>query len=122
MARLRVLVFVLTLTTAVPAGAETGAQSDPNISSSIIRFHAEDPMRSERRGFAFPIIEYTDQTGVRQQRKGIIASRVIAPNALIGVGLFETAPKTRGYWGDVPPNVAPRRSKRAAALGLNWRF
>jgi len=122
MVRLRVLAFALAMISAVPVEAETIAQTDANISSALNRFHAEDPMRAERRGFAFPIIEYTDQTGTRQQRKGIIASKVIAPNTLIGVGLFETTRKTRGYWGDVPPNVGPRHSRKAASVGLNWRF
>lgn len=122
MSRLRVLAFALAMISAVPGEAETAAQTDANISSAMSRFHAEDPMRAERRGFAFPIIEYTDQTGTRQQRKGIIASKVIAPNTLIGVGLFETTPKTRGYWGDVPPNVTPRHSRKAVSVGLNWRF
>ena len=122
MVRLKVLTFALALISAVPGGAQTVAPKDANVPPSILRFHAEDPMKAERRGFSFPIIEYTDQTGVRQQRKGIIVSQDIAPNTLIGVGLFETAPKTRGYWGDLPPNVAPRRPKKAAAIGLNWRF
>ena len=121
MVRLRVLAFALVLVSSAQVGAETGAQTDANM-SSIFRFRAEDPMQAERRGFSFPVVEYTDQAGVRQKRKGIIASQMIAPNTLIGVGLFETAPKSRGYWGDVPPNVAPRHNRKAAAVGLNWRF
>ena len=122
MVRLKVLTFALALIAAVPCGAQTGVQADENAPSSIFRFHAEEPLQAEKRGLTFPVIEYTDQTGARQQRKGIILSQDIAPNTLIGVGLFETAPKTRGYWGDLPPNVAPRRPKKSAAIGLNWRF
>jgi hypothetical protein len=122
MARLTVLTFATALVFAVPGEAQTSANVEANAPISTIRFRVEDPLQIERRGFSFPVVEYTDQTGVRQQRKGIIASRMIAPDTMIGIGLFETSPKTQGYWGDVPPNVAPRRSRRAAAVGLNWRF
>lgn len=121
MTRLKVLAFALALTSAVPGEAETGVE-ETNALPSTIRFRAEDPMRVERRGFSFPVVEYTDQSGTRLQRKGIIASKMIAPDTLVGIGLFETSPKTRGYWGDVPPNVAPRHNRRAAAIGLSWRF
>jgi hypothetical protein len=122
MARLTVLAFATALVFAVPGEAQTSANVEANAPTSTIRFRAEDPLQIERRGFSFPVVEYTDQTGARQQRKGVIASKMIAPGTLIGIGLFETSPKTQGYWVDVPPNVAPRRSRRAAAIGLNWRF
>jgi hypothetical protein len=122
LARLRVLALAVVLTTAVPGEAETGGAAEANAPISVIRFHAEDPIQVKSRGFAFPIVQYTDPRGVRQQRKGIIASKMIAPDTLVGIGLFETTPKSQGTWGDVPPNVAPRRSRRAAAIGLNWRF
>ena len=120
--RLRVLAFAVALTSAVPGEAETGGATEANAPTSAIRFHAEEPIQLKSRGFSVPIVEYTDPDGVRQQRKGIIASKMIAPDTLVGIGLFETTPKSQGYWGDVPPNVAPRRSKRSAAIGLNWRF
>jgi hypothetical protein len=122
LARLRVLAFALALTSAVPGEAEPGAGTEANAPTSTIRFGAEGTLQVERRGFSFPVIEYTDPTAARQHRRGIIASKEIAPDTLIGIGLFETSPRTSGYWGDVPPNVAPRRSRRAAAVGFNWRF
>jgi hypothetical protein len=121
LARLRVLAFAAALTFAAPGEAETGGAVEANAPPSAIRFSAEDPLQIKSRGFSFPIVEYTDPRGVRQERKGIIASKTIAPDTLIGIGLFETTPKSQGYW-DVAPNVAPRRSRRAAAIGLNWRF
>jgi hypothetical protein len=121
--RLRVLAFALAgLVSAVPGEAETGQDVAAGAFTSTIRFSAEAPLQMQRRGFSFPVVEYTDERGARQQRKGIIASKMIAPDMMLGVGLFETTPKTRGYWGEVPPNVAPRRSRRAASIGLNWRF
>ena len=121
--RLRVLAFAFAaLISAVPGEAETGTEKEAGAFNSTIRFSAEGPLQVQRRGFSFPVIEYTDERGARQQRKGIVASRTIAPDTLVGIGLFETTPKSRGFWGDVPPNIAPRRSKRAAAIGLNWKF
>ena len=122
LARLRVLAFAVALTFAAPVEAETASAAEANAPTSAIRVHAEDPSQVERRGFSFPIVEYTDPNGVRQQRKGIIASKMIGRDTLVGIGLFETTPKSQGYWGDLPPNVAPRRSRRAAAVGFNWRF
>ena len=121
--RLRVLAFALAgLVAAVPGEAAAGADREAGAFSSTIRFSAEDPLQVQRRGFTFPVVEYVDERGSRQQRKGIVASKMIAPDTMVGIGLFETTPKSRGYWGDVPPNGAPPRSKRAASIGLNWRF
>lgn len=121
--RLWVLPFALAgLISAAPGEAETIPEIEAGAFTSTIRFSAEAPLQIQRRGFAFPINEYTDERGARQQRKGIIASKTIAPDMMVGIGLFETTPKTRGYWGDVPPNLAPRRSRKAASIGLNWRF
>ena len=121
--RLRVLAFALAgLISAVPGAAETGTDIGAGAFTSTIRFSAERPLQVQRHGFSFPVVEYTDEQGARQQRKGIIASKMISPDTMIGIGLFETTPKSRGYWGDVRPNMAPKRSKRAAAVGLHWRF
>ena len=121
--RLRVLAFALAgLISAVPCEAETGTDIEAGAFTSTIRFSAEGPLQIQRHGFSFPVVEYTDERGARQQRKGIIASKMISPDTMIGIGLFETTPKSRGYWGDVSPNMEPKRSKRAAAVGLHWRF
>ena len=53
--------------------------------------------------------------------RGIIAGRQIAPGTVLGIGIFQTTPKLHGYVGDVPQNMAPRRSKRAA-MGLSVKF
>jgi len=122
LARLGVLAFAMAMVSAAPAEAETGADFDAGALASTIRFSAEGPLQVERRRFSFPIVEYTDPTGRRQQRKGIIASKMLTPDTMVGIGLFETTPKTRGYWGDVPNTIAPKQPRRAAAVGLNWRF
>jgi hypothetical protein len=121
--RLRVLTFAFVgLISAAAAEAGTDPDVAADAFTSTIRFSAEGPLQIERRGFAFPVIEYTDERGARQQRKGIIASKRITPDTLIGIGLFETTPKSRGYGADVPPNAAPRRSRKAVSIGFNWRF
>jgi len=122
MARLRVLAVAFAgLISAVPGEAETVVKPEASAPNSIIRFRAEDPIQVRQRGFSFPVVEYTDERGVRQQRKGIIASKIIAPNTLLGIGFYETAPKSRGMIGEPTSNLAPRRTKRAA-VGLSWRF
>jgi hypothetical protein len=65
--RLRVLAFALAgLIPAVPAAGETGTDIRADAFTSTIRFRAEDPIQLERRGFSFPVVEYTDERGARQ--------------------------------------------------------
>ena len=119
--RVKVLAFAVTMVFAAAADAQTAAQSQTSDTSSILRFRAEDPIQVRQRGFAFPVMEYTDERGARHQRKGIIASKIIAPGTLLGVGFYETTPKSRGLIGEPHSNITPRRTKRAA-VGLSWRF
>jgi len=121
MARLSVLTFAAIAVTAAPAAAEPESQNSINSLSSISRIIGEPPTSVERRGFSFPVVEYRGPDGIVQQRRGIIAGTRVAPGTVLGVGLYETAPKMRGYVGDVPQNVAPRRSRRAA-VGLQMKF
>jgi hypothetical protein len=122
MARLRVLAVACAgLFSAVPGEAETVTQPEAGALTSVIRFRAEDPIQVRQKGFSFPVVDYTDERGAQQQRKGIIASKVIAPGTLLGIGFYETSPKSRGLIGEPQSNVAPRRTKRAA-IGLSWRF
>lgn len=121
MARLKVLAVAFAGLFSAHAEAQTVPEAEASAPTSLIRFKAEEPIQVRQKGFSFPVIEYTDERGVRQQRKGIIASKVIAPGALLGIGFYETAPKSRGLSGDAPSNTAPRRTKRAA-IGLSWKF
>ena len=120
MARLRVPAFVLALVSAVPGVAEPGVQPDANASPLTGRLGGEAPFHIERRGFSFPVIDYVDQAGVRQQRRGIVAGRTIAPDTVLGLGFFETTPKSGRLIGD--PGSMPRRSRKAAAIGLSMKF
>lgn len=116
---LRLMHWAVLLT--VPLGAAPAmAQDNSDLSVAIARSY--DPaLKLQKRGFAFPVIDYSDTRGAPQQRKGIIASKQIAPGTLLGIGLFETAPKARNYNSDPLPTARPKRS-RQAAVGLSWRF
>jgi hypothetical protein len=120
MARLRVLAFALALTIAAPCTAGP-AREEASILPSMNRFSGIPPVQIRHRGFSFPIVEYIDQTGVRQQRRGILASKTVAPGTLLGVGIYETAPKRREFIGEMNSNPAAKR-KRHAAVGLSMKF
>jgi hypothetical protein len=122
MAGLRVLAFTAAAVSAVSAAAQTVSQSSSNAISSASRIIGEPPAQIERRGFSFPVIEYRGPDGVWQQRRGIIAGKRVAPGTVLGLGIFQTAPKMRGYVGDVPHNIAPRGKTRRAAVGLSMKF
>ena len=121
MARLRVLAFAAAIASTVPAAAAPPSQSSSNAISSVSRIVGEPPAQIERRGFSFPVVEYRGPDGVWQQR-GIIAGKQVAPGTVLGLGIFQTAPKMRGYVGDVPHNIAPRGKTRRAAVGLSMKF
>lgn len=120
MARLRILTLAATVAVSVPASAEPPKRPSVDALQSLSRF-GEPQMRVERRGFSFPVTEYVQPDGSIQQRRGIIAGKEIAPGTTLGLGIFQTSPKMRGYVGDVPQNMAPRRNKRAA-IGLSMKF
>ena len=80
----------------------------------------DEPVHVRQRGFSFPTITYTAPTGETRQRKGILIGRQVAPNTLLGVGLFETAPRQRGYSAEAAEGRA--KGKRRAAVGLSLRF
>lgn len=84
-------------------------------------FAGPAPMTIERRGFSFPVVEFTEPNGARTRQRGIIASKQVASGALIGIGLFETMPKVRGFTPDLATEGAPKR-KRRAAVGLTVKF
>lgn len=121
MARVTVLAVAAITATAVPVAAEPVSQEPTNSLSSISRIIGEPPTPVERRGFSFPVVEYRGPGGVIQQRRGVIAGTKVAPGTVLGIGIYETAPKMRGYVGDVPQNLAPRKSRRAA-VGLRMKF
>ena len=120
MGRASVLAFATTIVCAGPALAETAGQASVQSLPGVSRLAGEPPTEVSRRGFSFPIVQYQEADGTIRVRHGIIAGKLVAPGTMLGLGLWETAPKARGYVGDVPQNM-PRRSRRAA-VGLSWKF
>jgi hypothetical protein len=121
MMRASVLAFATTIVWTTPALAQPAGQTASQSHSLLSRFVGEPPAEIDRRGISFPVVEYSGPDGILRQRRGIIAGKRVAPGTVLGLGIFETTPKVRGYVGDVPPNVAPKRSRRAA-VGLSWKF
>ena len=121
MTRLRVLAFALALTFAVPGAAEP-AGPEANAATLTGRFGGDAPFYIERRGFSFPVIEYVEPNGTRQLRRGIVAGKTIAPETLLGVGLFETSPRSHPRISDPAHSDRQKRPRRAAAIGLSMRF
>ena len=121
MTRMSVLAFAATVVFAAPAAADPGIPDSTNSLSAISRIIGEPPTPVHRRGFSFPVVEYRSPDGVVQKRRGVIAGTKVAPGTVLGVGLYETAPKVRSYIGDIPQNTASRKSRRAA-VGLQMKF
>lgn len=120
MVRLTAMALALPLVLAAPAAAQSIDQ-DGAATLSSSRLTGDAPLQIERRGFAFPIIEYTEPSGAIKQRRGIIAGKEIAPGTLIGIGVFETMPKARGFAPEPSVDGTVKR-KRRAAIGLSIRF
>ena len=111
MARFATSMLAVSAWAAAPAAAQ-------NLPLSFVP--DDEPVHVRHRGFSFPTINYTAPTGETRQRKGILIGRQVAPNTLVGVGLFETAPKLKGY---TPEGAEGRaKGKRRAAVGLSLRF
>jgi hypothetical protein len=122
MARLRVLAFALALGCAVPVSAEPGAPAEPGASPFTGRLSGDAPLHFQHQGFAFPVIDYVEPTGTRQLKRGIIAGKTIGPDALVGVGVFGTAPKPSRMINEPAPVSRFRRASRSAAIGLSMKF
>lgn len=111
MARFATAMLALSACATTPAAAQ-------NIPLRIVP--DDEPIPLRQRGFSFPTINYTAPTGETRQRKGILIGRQVAPNTLVGVGLFETASRLRGYSPEATEGRA--KGKRRAAVGMSLRF
>jgi len=118
--RLRILAFAAACTCAVPVSAQKAASSASRALPSI---SSVGPSASDSRRplIALPIVEYSNPDGTSPMPRGIIAGRQIAPGTVLGLGIFQREPKMRGYVGDVPQNMAPKKTKQAA-IGLSVKF
>ena len=116
------LAFVATVAWTVPASAEPSSATMASNLSTLSRIAGESRPAGRLRAFAYPVTQYQNDDGFLQVNKGIIASKQVAPGTVLGVGLFRTAPKQRGYIGDMPPQMTPAKRTRRAAVGLSWQF
>ena len=84
----------------------------------------EAPLALKGRGLEFPISQYVDERGAVQQRRGIVVGKQVAPDTMLGFGMFDRMPKTRSFTPQLdPPASSQRRAKtRGAAIGLRLRF
>jgi len=120
MTRLRILTFAAAVAWSLPSAAQKPSSTVSALPSLSGIGRTASP-QVQRPSMAFPVIDYGSPDSSSPMPRGIIAGRQIAPGTVLGLGIFQTTPKMRGYVGDVPQNMAPRRSKRAA-VGLSVKF
>ena len=101
---------------AAPVAAQGIAPQGLSLSSKAL---IEPDLHVDRSGFALPIVDYVAPDGTRKRSRGIIIGRDVAPNTVVGLGVFSTAPKS----GERPegPLAPPKKSKKVA-LGISIRF
>lgn len=86
-----------------------------------IPVEAEPPISGA--GVTLPVIDYTAPDGSLKLKRGIVAGMEVAPNATIGIGLFESMPKkSRGYSQSENPMERTQKRSRKAAVGLSFSF
>ena len=108
---------LLALTMALPAGPAL-AQSGSTRSSTSGR---DAPLSVGHRNFSFRINEIVGQDGARSKRRSIIAGVEVAPDTVVGIGLFDSMPKARGRGPDPRLDGLSKRSRKAA-VGMTLRF
>jgi hypothetical protein len=121
MARSFAASVLATLLLAVPATAQPSRNSGPGLDNRWA-IPMEPRLPLGRKGISLPVIEYAESDGRLKIRRGIVASVQVAPNTLVGIGLFETLPKTDDRRAiDNPLDVRPKRSRKAA-VGISFNF
>jgi hypothetical protein len=119
---MRSLVALAPFALLFPYGA--GAQSpQPEMSSAwAVAIGDSGKIAPSRPGFSLPIVTYTEPDGALRMRKGIIAGKQVAPDTVLGVGLFESSPKARPLLAPENPMERRQRRSRNAAVGLKISF
>ena len=114
------LAFLLTFLAASEAIAQTSAAAPPALPNlTLVPRDAPPPV--SKRGLQIPITDYVDDKGTLQRRRGIIFGKEVGPNALIGLGVFDRAPRVRSFVPEPEQNNAPRKS-RGVAVGIKLGF
>ena len=118
MGRASVAACIVPLLAAAPAAAQapdSTAQSRHRLNSIVA-----PALPPANEGVSLPVVSYTAPDGVLTVRRGIVAGFNVAPNALIGIGLFKMMPK-RASPGFEPMDKAPSKSRKAA-VGFTLNF
>ena len=115
--------FVLPLLAAAAPVSDSSPTLTPGAPDDRWRIPAEVEPEVGSRGLSLPVINYTAPDGSLKIRRGIIAGMRIAPNASLGIGLFETLPKDRrSHESPARPMQVKQRRSRKAAIGVTVSF
>jgi hypothetical protein len=102
----------------VPLTVATGAFAQ---GSQDLRLSRPEPVEGFGRPLSFRINEVIAPDGSRRQRRSIIAGVEVAPDATVGIGLFDTLPKAKGTGADPRLDARAKRSRKAA-VGMTLKF
>lgn len=108
------IAVLVALLTPVAAGAQ--ARFDLGITGSAPTDAAPAPQSPK---FAMPVVNHVGPDGSIATRRGVIAGVEVGPKAMLGLGIFEGAPKRR--MGASDPAAPERRAKRVA-VGFSLKF
>ena len=109
----------LLLAVTVPASAEPLSLS-PEPAAKGWRLPIEDGPHARGPGLSLPVINYVAPGGALEIKRGIVAGIDVAPNAIMGIGLFKILPKERRPFATDDPLDKPK-SRKSAAVGLSIR-
>ena len=113
--------LVLTAIAALPLAATPafGQPASAGMALSMTRDAAQLPLGSSK--FSLRADDVVGDDGSRRKRRSIIAGVTVAPDTMLGFGLFDSLPKARGRGPDARLDGLAKRSRRAA-VGMSFRF
>lgn len=113
-------IMLLALLAAAPAAGQsyslTGARP-----SDAWRIPHEAPAPLKEIRFTLPASDYVEPDGSLGRQRGIIAGIEVAPQAVVGIGLFDRLAKRPAQPPDPASDNGQRRSRKAA-IGMSLRF
>ncbi|HEX6218884.1 MAG TPA: hypothetical protein VFZ35_06380 [Sphingomicrobium sp.] len=110
------LAIVLAPTAAVPAFAQTAGDRGALATSG-----RDLRLPVPQRNFSVRVSDVVSPDGSRRKRTAIIAGVEVAPDTMVGVGLFDSMPKARLRGPDPRLDGLSKRSRKAA-IGMTFRF
>lgn len=123
MARLPSAALLLPLLFAAASAAAQSLDVAGKASGNRWKIPVEAEPRVGTRGLSLPVVNYTAPDGSLKLKRGIVAGMKVAPNATLGVGLFETLPKKKkSLDSTVNPMERKHRRSRKAAVGFSLSF